>query len=69
MNTHDLDTPCGYCDGQGCRQIAGGVWLSAPVCPDCDGTGYLVTSPDAERLLAFVERHVGALLRGEITAR
>jgi hypothetical protein len=65
MNTHDLDTPCGFCHARGHREIAGGVWLSAPVCPDCGGTGYLVTSPDAERLLAFLERHLGTRLRGE----
>ncbi len=66
MNTHDLDTPCGYCGARGRRQIAGGLWLSAPLCPDCGGVGFLVTSPDAERLLAFVERHLGALIRREI---
>jgi hypothetical protein len=65
MNTRDLDTRCGYCEGEGYRQITGGVWLSAPPCPDCGGVGFLVTSPDAERLLAFVERHLGTLLRGE----
>ncbi|MDQ3522698.1 MAG: hypothetical protein M3434_10235 [Gemmatimonadota bacterium] len=58
MNTHDLDTPCGFCHARGQRQIADGVWLSAPPCPDCGGVGFLVTSPDAERLLAFVERHL-----------
>jgi hypothetical protein len=66
MNTRDLDTRCGYCEGEGRRQIADGVGLSAPPCPDCGGVGFLVTSPDAERLLAFVERHLGALIRREI---
>ena len=65
MNTHDLDTRCGFCESRGRRQIADRVWLLAPVCPDCGGTGYLVTSPDAERLLTFLERHLGHRIRWE----
>jgi hypothetical protein len=68
MNTHDLDTLCGYCAGRGHRDILGGVWLSGPACPDCGGIGYLVVSPDADRLLAFIERHLGRLLRLEIAS-
>lgn len=68
MNTLDLDTACGYCEAHGHREILGGQWISGPACPDCGGTGYLVTSPEAERLLAFVERHLGHLLRLEIAA-
>jgi hypothetical protein len=68
MNTHDLDTACGYCEAHGQREIPGGQWISGPACPDCGGTGYLVTSPAAERLLAFIERHLGHLLRLEIAA-
>lgn len=68
MNIGDLDVPCGYCESRGHRDIPGGVWLSGPTCPECAGAGYLVTSADAGRLLAFVERHVGFLLRGEIAA-
>jgi hypothetical protein len=59
MNTHDLDTPCGFCENRGRREVPGGHWVSAPTCPDCGGSGYLVTSPDAERLLAFLLRHLG----------
>lgn len=68
MNTADLDVPCGYCSGRGRRDIPGGLWLSGPSCPDCGGVGYLVQSPDAERLLAFVERHLGHLLRPGIAS-
>lgn len=68
MSTSDLDTPCGYCGGRGRRDIPGGSWLSGPDCPDCGGVGYLVLSPDAARLLAFVERHLGHLLRLEIAS-
>ena len=68
MNTADLDVPCGYCSGRGRRDMPGGLWLSGPSCPDCRGVGYLVQSPDAERLLAFVERHLGHLLRLEIAS-
>lgn len=66
MNTADLDVPCGYCSGRGHRDIPGGLWLSGPSCPDCGGVGYLVLSPDAERLLAFVERHLGSSIRREM---
>jgi hypothetical protein len=58
VNTHDLDTPCGYCDGCGGPEIPRGRWTSAPACAQCGGSGYLITSPDAERLLAFVLRHL-----------
>lgn len=68
MNTHDLDTPCGYCGAHGHREIPGGQWVSGPACPDCGDSGYLVTSPDAERLLAFIERHLGHLLRRDLAA-
>jgi hypothetical protein len=64
MNTHELDTPCGFCGSHGRREIPGGRWLSAPVCPDCGGSGYLVTSADAERLLEFVLRHLPAAMVG-----
>src|SRR5690606_23000652 len=66
MDTHHLDTPCGFCAGQGHREISGGAWIPAPVCPDCGGTGYLVISEDGERLLAFVQRHLGRTLQQEI---
>jgi hypothetical protein len=68
MDTQHLDTPCGLCAGKGRREIPGGAWIPAPVCPDCGGTGYLVTSEDGERLLAFVQRHIGRLLQREIAA-
>lgn len=68
MNTSDLDTPCGYCGGRGRRDIPGASWLSGPDCQACGGVGYLVLSSDAERLLAFVERHLGHLLRLEIAS-
>jgi hypothetical protein len=64
MNTHELDTQCGFCGSNGRREIPGGRWLSAPVCLDCGGSGYLITSPDAERLLAFVLRHLPAASGG-----
>ena len=68
MNTHDLDTPCGFCHARGRRQIAEGLWLSAPLCADCGGTGYLVTSADGERLLGFLARHLNPVVRREIDA-
>ena len=68
MNTNDLDTPCGYCGAHGRREIPGGQWISGPACPDCGGVGYLVTSAEAARLLAFVERHLGSPLRREIAS-
>lgn len=63
-----LDTPCGYCESRGRRDIPGGVWLSGSTCPECAGAGYLVTSADAGQLLAFVERHLGSLLRLELAS-
>jgi hypothetical protein len=68
MNSHDLDTPCGYCAAHGRREIPGGRWLSAPECLDCGGTGYLIISPEAERLLGFLTRHLGHALRCEMAA-
>lgn len=68
MNTHDLDTPCGYCASRGRRDIPGGTWASGPTCAECAGAGYLITSADAERLLAFVQRHIRPLLRQELAA-
>jgi hypothetical protein len=68
MNTHELDTPCGFCASRGQRDIAGGTWLSGPMCPDCGGVGYLVISADAARLLAFLDRHLGRVLQQEIAA-
>jgi len=68
MNTRELDTPCGFCATRGRRDIPGGTWLSGPSCPDCGGVGYLVTSADAARLLAFVGRHLGDVLRLRIAA-
>ena len=63
MDTNHLDVPCGFCEGHGRRQILGGTWCSGPICPDCGGVGYLVTSEDAERLLAFLQRHLGPAFR------
>lgn len=58
MNLDDLDVPCGYCCARRRREIPGGTWLAGPACPECSGAGYLITSPDAERLLAFLLRHI-----------
>lgn len=68
MNIENPDVPCGFCVGRGRRGIPRGAWLTGPSCPDCGGTGFLVTCPEAERLLSFVDRHLGYLLRQEITA-
>jgi DnaJ-class molecular chaperone len=65
MDTHHLDVPCGFCEAQGRREIRGGCWLTAPTCPECGGAGYLVISPDAERLLAFLQRHLGPAPRSQ----
>lgn len=66
MDTRSFDTPCGFCDGRGRRDIPRGAWVRAPVCPDCGGTGHLILSEDGDRLLAFVQRHLGRLLQREI---
>lgn len=63
MDTHHLDVPCGFCEGHGKREIPGGRWRSAPTCPECGGAGYVVISPDAERLLAFLRRHLAPAFR------